>query len=307
MRDYFGAEDTPYTRAVSRYWWTAHAGRVLAPGIKADMVPVLVGAQGIRKTSGVLAMVPGPEHCVEITLDDVRDADQARLLRGRLIGEIAELRGLRTRDAESIKSFISRTHENWIPKYREFATTFARRLVFVGTTNVEEFLDDETGNRRWLPVHVTRRRHRRDRARPHAVVGRGARNVQGGGYRVREGRSSSRCEEHAAFEVEDPWREPISRWLDRARGPAGRRRASDLGAPNGPANPRQRASAWRSPLHDHGGTGGGARPQGGAVDARRENRAAKVLRSLGYTRMPKQKVNGVMRRPWGRSEPRPAA
>src|SRR5690606_34139955 len=48
--DYAGAEDTPYTRAVSRMLWTALAGRVFEPGVQVDMVVVLVGKQGARKT-----------------------------------------------------------------------------------------------------------------------------------------------------------------------------------------------------------------------------------------------------------------
>jgi predicted P-loop ATPase len=55
---YLGTEDSPYTRAISRYLWTALAGRVLSPGIKADMALVWVGRQGIRKTSACKALVP---------------------------------------------------------------------------------------------------------------------------------------------------------------------------------------------------------------------------------------------------------
>uniref|UniRef100_A0A1A9ZTL0 Virulence-associated protein E-like domain-containing protein n=1 Tax=Glossina pallidipes TaxID=7398 RepID=A0A1A9ZTL0_GLOPL len=79
-------------------------------------------------------------------------------MRGRLVGEISELRGLNSKEIESIKAFITRTHEVWVPKYREFATQFSRRLVMFGTTNQEEFLADETGNRRWLPLRVGKMR-----------------------------------------------------------------------------------------------------------------------------------------------------
>jgi len=151
LRDCFGASDTDYVRAVSLYLWTALAGRVLSPGVKADMVPILVGDQGAVKSSSVAAMVPGVEFFTEISFSE-KDEDLARKMRGRLIAEIAELRGLHTRELDSIKAFIARTHETWVPKYREFAVQFPRRLVFIGTTNQDEFLADETGNRRWLPV-----------------------------------------------------------------------------------------------------------------------------------------------------------
>lgn len=153
--DYMGAEDNEYTRACSLYVWSALAGRVMSPGCKADMAPVLIGAQGIGKSTGVAALVPTSDQFCEISLVD-REDDLARKMRGRLVGEIGELRGLHSRELEAIKQFMSRTHEDWTPKYKEFNTKYPRRLVFWGTTNAEEFLADETGNRRWLPIRVSR-------------------------------------------------------------------------------------------------------------------------------------------------------
>lgn len=151
---YFSTEDSPYSRAVAEYTWSALAARVLVPGIKADMVPVWVGEQGVRKTTAISCMVPSPDLATEIDIDERREEDNARKIRGVLIAELAELKGLKTRDSEYVKAFITRTHERWIQKYREFATTFARRLIYIGTTNEPEFLADETGNRRWLPLIV---------------------------------------------------------------------------------------------------------------------------------------------------------
>ena len=148
---YFGTDDTAYTRAVSTYIWTAMASRVLSPGSKVDMVPVLVGAQGQRKSWGISAMVPSEDHFAEFDLTS-RDADMSRKMRGTLMGELAELRGINSRDAESIKAWLTQRHERWTPKYLEMETVFPRRLVFIGTSNQREFLSDETGNRRWLPV-----------------------------------------------------------------------------------------------------------------------------------------------------------
>ncbi|TRZ57348.1 MAG: hypothetical protein D4S02_13800 [Rhodocyclaceae bacterium] len=150
---YFDADDTAYTQAISTYIWTALAGRVMDPGCKADMAPIFVGPQGIRKSSGVAAMAPAQEFFCEISFAE-KEPDLARKMRGRLIAEIGELRGLHSRELEHIKAFITRTHEDWTPKFKEFNTVFPRRLLFIGTTNQTEFLADETGNRRWLPVKV---------------------------------------------------------------------------------------------------------------------------------------------------------
>lgn len=151
--DYMGCDDTEYTRAVSLYLWTGLAGRILEPGLKADMVPVLVSPEGYKKTWLIESLAPTPDEFVEIDMSE-RDADIARKMRGKLVAEIAELRGLRTRELESILAFISRRFEEWIPKYREFSTTFPRRLMFIATTNEDQFLEGARRHRRWLPLKV---------------------------------------------------------------------------------------------------------------------------------------------------------
>jgi len=154
--DYFGVEPSHYANAVSRYLWTAAAGRVLVPGIQADMTPVLVGEQGLRKTTGIKAMSPSPEFFSELSFGEKED-ELARKMRGSLICEIAELRGLRSKEKEHIKAWLTRTHEKWVPKYKEFTTSFPRRCVFIGSTNDPSFLDeDSSGQRRWLPLEVGR-------------------------------------------------------------------------------------------------------------------------------------------------------
>ena len=52
----------------------------------AKRAPVLVGAQGARKSSLVVAMVPSIEHYAEVDLRD-KDDDLSRRMRGRLIAD----------------------------------------------------------------------------------------------------------------------------------------------------------------------------------------------------------------------------
>lgn len=211
LETYYGVPDTEYHRAVSIYIWTALAGRVLDPGCKADMVPVLVGDQGIMKSTSIAALVPDADYFVEIAFSE-KDEDRARKMRGTLVAEIAELRGLHTREMEEIKAFITRTHEKWVPKFKEFSTTFPRRLLFLATTNEEEFLADQTGNRRWLPVKVRRasvEAIKRDRLQLWAeaadwfnLVGVCWQDAQ----KLAEG-------VHADHMIRDAWEAPIREWL----------------------------------------------------------------------------------------------
>lgn len=212
LSTYFGTEQNEYTEAVSTYVWTALAGRVLSPGCKADMVPILVGEQGSGKSTGVAAMAPALEFFSEVSFHE-KDEDLARKMRGRLVGEIGELRGLHTKELEGIKAFITRTHENWIPKYREFAVQFPRRLIFIGTTNKDEFLADETGNRRWLPVRVGTadvEAIKRDRLQLWAEA-RDLYAVLGVEFRLAEELS---VEVHAEHMISDSWEEVVGEWLD---------------------------------------------------------------------------------------------
>lgn len=154
VTDCFGAEDNDFSTAVSRYLWSALAGRVMVPGVKADMVPILVGDQGLRKSSAVAAIAPDEELFTEIAFNE-SDDNLARRTRGCVIVEAAELNGLHSRELESIKAFVTRRIEDWVPKYKERNKKYARRFIVVGTSNSDDFLADATGNRRWLPFKIT--------------------------------------------------------------------------------------------------------------------------------------------------------
>jgi predicted P-loop ATPase len=147
------------------------------------------------------------------------ETELARLLRGKLLMEINELRGLQTRDQESIKAWMARTHENWIPKFKEFATTFARRALNIGTTNKTELLVDETGERRWLPLHVRQVDvdgvgEARDQLWAEgAAMFRGLVAGVGAGVAWKEAEELARAE-HGAYKRVDEWETPIHDWLD---------------------------------------------------------------------------------------------
>lgn len=152
-----GAEDTPYSHAVAKYLWTALAARCVTPGAKADMTPVFIGAQGIRKSTAIRMLAPTENSFLEVDLAS-RDDDLARTLRGRLVVEAGELRGFTHRDDNEIKSWLTRQEETWVPKYQENVTTYKRRFMVIGSSNNPRFLQDPTGNRRWLPLMVGRTR-----------------------------------------------------------------------------------------------------------------------------------------------------
>jgi hypothetical protein len=207
----FGAVDTPYVKALGLYTWTAMAGRVLDPGCQADMVPILFGEQGIGKSTGIAAMAPSMDYFVEINFAD-KDDDNSRKMRGTLVAELSELRGLHTKDLESIKSFITRRHEKWIPKFKEFKATFPRRLVFIGTTNQEKFLSDATGNRRFLPVEVTKVEREKITSERSQYWAEAAYLFKKTGIAWEDAEKLA-VEQFERFEMTNPWQDLIEHWL----------------------------------------------------------------------------------------------
>lgn len=218
LHAYMRAEDNAYHSAVSRYLWTALAGRVLTPGCKADMVPVLSGPQGAYKSTTVASIAPEPNHFIEIDLSE-KDENLARKMRGKIVGELGELRGLNSKRIEEIKSFVTRQDEEWVPKFKEFSFKYPRRCVFIGTTNENDFLADATGERRWLPVSVPARTLEDKNAdlaqlvKDREQLWAEARVLYGWhGVMFKEAEELAR-NEHEKFKHEDAWKTPIWNWL----------------------------------------------------------------------------------------------
>lgn len=205
-----------YHTATARYIWTALAGRVIEPGVKADMVPVFIGAQGQYKSTLVASLAPSPAQFTVVTLEnlDRREEDVVRVTRGVLTAEWAELKGLQTREADTIKGWISKQDDRWVQKYKEFAVTVPRRFVLFGTTNRTQFLSDPTGHRRWLPLHVHAQKVDLDwmAANRDQLWAQGAQVFRRSGVAWEAAEVLARAE-HAKYLRWDVWRKPVQSWL----------------------------------------------------------------------------------------------
>lgn len=150
---YLGAPDNEYTRAVGRRFLLGCIARVMRPGCKLDTMPILEGVQGIGKSSTLRAL-GGEWFTDEIT--DLGSKDAAMQMRGVWIIELPELDALSAKEASSIKAFLSRTNDRYRPPYGRAVVDVPRQCVFAGSTNVEDYLKDATGGRRFWPVRVAR-------------------------------------------------------------------------------------------------------------------------------------------------------
>lgn len=152
--DYFGAEDTPYTRAVIRKTLVAAVARIFEPGKKFDCILVLNGPQGKGKST-FFALLGMQWFSDSLSIADMRDKTAAEKLQGYWILEVSEMNGIKKMDVETVKSFVSRQDDKFRQAYGVNVESHPRSCIIVGSTNSESgFLRDVTGNRRFWPVHV---------------------------------------------------------------------------------------------------------------------------------------------------------
>lgn len=149
--DYLGAEDTPYTRTITRKAFTAAVARAMTPGAKFDCMTILSGPQGIGKSSLLSIMSRG---WFNDSIRTFEGKEASELLQGVWLVEISELDAFRNSDVSRIKQFLSQTADRFRAAYGRHVKELPRRCVFFGTTNSDDYLHDRTGNRRFWPVDV---------------------------------------------------------------------------------------------------------------------------------------------------------
>ena len=147
---YLLAEDTPYTRAVTRKFLTGAVARGMDPGCKFDSVLTLIGAQGCGKSmfSDILG---GDWYNDNIQTFTGKEASEQ--LRGVWIVEIPEVDRFSNKfEASAVKQFITRRDDIYRVPFERRTTPHPRRCAFIASTNASDFLTDSTGNRRWWIV-----------------------------------------------------------------------------------------------------------------------------------------------------------
>lgn len=128
--------------------------RIYQPGCQMDNALVFEGKQGIRKTTAVATLF-GRDYMIS-SISDFKTKEASIALQGRWVIEIAELSALKRTDINDVKKFITETIDQYRPPFGKTTIDRPRRCVQIGTTNENKYLQDQTGNRRFWPVPVTR-------------------------------------------------------------------------------------------------------------------------------------------------------
>ncbi|MHB8369367.1 MAG: virulence-associated E family protein [Leptospirales bacterium] len=151
--NYLGVEDTPYTRQIGAMFLVSAVARAYKPGCKVDTVLILQGDQGQGKSTALRTLVPEPSLFWDPDTD-FKNKDFLALMQKAWIIEFAELVSLSKKEMKEVKGFFSAQEDKFRQPYDRIGQVYKRHCVFSGTTNEADFLRDETGDRRFLPVTV---------------------------------------------------------------------------------------------------------------------------------------------------------
>jgi predicted P-loop ATPase len=207
-----GCDDIEVNRQMGEKWLIQAVARAFEPGCKADCILILTGPQGAGKST-MFSTLASREYFSDTPIDIGSSNSYTQISRA-WIYEVAELDSIRRSKNSAIKAFFSAQEDNFRPAYGRHAITQKRHVVFAGTTNNKQFINDDTGSRRYWPVKTKKInlkwvKKNRDQLWAEAVAMYNA----GETWFLDDTMEAERREESMVYSQEDPWLEPIRSWL----------------------------------------------------------------------------------------------
>ena len=143
-------------RACFKKWFVAMVASWLKDEVVNHQVLVLIGRQGIFKTTWLERLIPPHlrDYCCKLAnATQLSKDDRLRIAEFGLIN-MDELDAMTPRELSAMKSVITSTDVNERVAYGYTKERRVRLASFCASSNKREFLTDMTGNRRWLPFEV---------------------------------------------------------------------------------------------------------------------------------------------------------
>jgi predicted P-loop ATPase len=154
--DYLGCPDTIYHRESIAIFLVGAVARIFEPGCKMDVMAVIQGATGCRKSTFWHKLFNG--YCTELKVELKDSGRLIESLRGWWCLEMAEMVQARRADSETLKAELSSGGDQHRLAYARRETFWHRRNVFTGTVNTKDFLSDPTSVRRFFVYETPKSR-----------------------------------------------------------------------------------------------------------------------------------------------------
>lgn len=160
LPEYLGVEHTPVVELITKLFFCGAVAKAFNPKTKFDFVLDLVGGQGAGKTTFLQNIAPLGYYTDQFTAFDNKD-DFAVMRRALIIND-DELTATNKASFEVLKKFITLQEFEYRKPYGHEAERFAKNFVMARTTNELYYLKDKTGERRFLPVLVSKTRQQKN-------------------------------------------------------------------------------------------------------------------------------------------------
>ena len=143
-------------RTCFKKWFVAMVASWMMDEVVNHQVLVLIGKQGIYKTTWLEHLIPPHLRAYACKLANSNELNKDERLRIAEFGLISldEIDSMNNRELNQLKSVITATDVNERAAYAYTKERRVRLASFCASGNRRDFLTDITGNRRWLPFEV---------------------------------------------------------------------------------------------------------------------------------------------------------
>ena len=143
-------------RVCFKKWFVAMVASWMKDEVVNHQVLVLIGRQGIYKTTWLEHLLPPHLRAYACKLANSNDLNKDERLRIAEFGLISldEIDSMNNRELNQLKSVITASDVNERAAYAYTKERRVRLASFCASGNRRDFLTDITGNRRWLPFEV---------------------------------------------------------------------------------------------------------------------------------------------------------
>ena len=143
-------------RTCFKKWFVAMVASWMRDEVVNHQVLVLIGKQGIFKTTWLEHLIPPHLRAYACKLANSNELNKDERMRIAEFGLISldEIDSMNNRELNQLKSIITATDVNERAAYAYTKERRVRLASFCASGNRRDFLTDITGNRRWLPFEV---------------------------------------------------------------------------------------------------------------------------------------------------------